>query len=456
MSKVIKITDEQWAMIEKLRQEVIDSLTDQPSDERVRAAVLDLWKAMGNDPVATLIADGPMTAAATLVRLLALYGKQRIVPQSLLLDAKMVDAVWSRELEDAQEMPLPPVVAVGSEAEAQTTLQGLLQHYSLERLAGELVEIAQAGVNAGVGGVTASVKAFEDLYATPDDETRRRNAAVAVVQAEEAGKLPAIAHAETAAVLPPCDMLQTMAYAMANKAGVARDVMRRLFARLDPAAVKAETAKIYQDLLKKAREQFYVSVWWRSWSGWYQGAKMLGVEFPEDVYNRFLNYTVCVPVIYANASVPVVARWPKEIHWKDGRLHNETGPSILFRDGWKLWTLEGFPVDEQIVMRPETQTVEQIEKEQNDDVRSIRIDRFGWPRYLKETGAQLVDHRENEVEGCYEALYRQGNGNLRFLVTCPTARIFSKGIEPDAGVETCAQAQDWLAGGKNFNVIART
>ena len=44
----------------------------------------------------------------------------------------------------------------------------------------------------------------------------------------------------------------------------------------------------------------------------------------------------------------------------DRRLHCNHGPAKRWRDGWSLWYLNGVTVDEQIVMRGETQSLEQI------------------------------------------------------------------------------------------------
>lgn len=139
---------------------------------------------------------------------------------------------------------------------------------------------------------------------------------------------------------------------------------------------------------------------------------------------------------------------------EEERLHCEDGPSVAWPDGTKLWDIHGIEVDEQIVMRPETQTVEQINKEESGDVRSIRIERFGWVRYLKETSARLIHNRKNEVEGTLEALYQSPTGENRLVVTCPTGRLFSLGVP--AAVTTCEQAANWLQGDKPFNIVGRT
>lgn len=136
------------------------------------------------------------------------------------------------------------------------------------------------------------------------------------------------------------------------------------------------------------------------------------------------------------------------------RLHNESGPAVRYRDGYSVWAIDGIRVNEKIVMHPETLTVKEINAEQNQDIRSIMINRFGWARYLQESNAECIDYRDNETEGTKEALYKSPLGGMRLVVTCPTGRIFALGLED--GVKTCAEAQVWLGGGRKFNVIGRT
>ena len=149
---------------------------------------------------------------------------------------------------------------------------------------------------------------------------------------------------------------------------------------------------------------------------------------------------------------------PSEIHFDENQeLHNDSGPAIVYRDGFKVWSINGKRVTEQIVMRPETLTIEQISSEQDLDMRSIMIDRFGWPRYLKETESECIDFRENLIENTKEGLYKSENGN-RMVVSCPTGRVFSLGVP--SNIATCEDAQVWLGNDTQsevkINVIART
>ena len=143
---------------------------------------------------------------------------------------------------------------------------------------------------------------------------------------------------------------------------------------------------------------------------------------------------------------------------EDGQLHDETAPAISWYCGTAGWYLHGIQVDEQIVMRPETQTLEQIDGEENADVRAIRIARFGWPRYLQVSGAERLHASFNAVSNTPEALYRTNAGELQLVAGCPTGRLFAMPIG-DPAVQTCQQAQNWLAGhpiDSPSRVISRT
>jgi hypothetical protein len=143
------------------------------------------------------------------------------------------------------------------------------------------------------------------------------------------------------------------------------------------------------------------------------------------------------------------------IHLDDqDRLHNESGPAVQYRDGFKIWAIEGHKVDEQLVMAPETQTIEQIDGESNGDIRAIRIERFGWPNYLAATNSLVVDRRDNDIEGTKEALYKSPRGDMRLVVSCPTGRVFCLGVPTE--ITSCEAAQKWFWPSQDVRIIGRT
>jgi hypothetical protein len=153
-----------------------------------------------------------------------------------------------------------------------------------------------------------------------------------------------------------------------------------------------------------------------------------------------------------------ILRKPKEIHWRSDEstgLHCDTGPAVFYSDFFKLWFIEGICVDEQIVMAPETQTIEQIEKEENEEIRRIRIKRFGWERFLKDSNAVIVESRRNDRDAQEEKLYKLGNGMKRISLIDPsTGRKYFLGVPRET--ETCQQAQNWMSHGLDKFAIHRS
>jgi len=159
---------------------------------------------------------------------------------------------------------------------------------------------------------------------------------------------------------------------------------------------------------------------------------------------------------WAYKNVDIVARRPTLLCWektgKSHRLHCDTGPAATWRDGWALWSIHGVAVDEQIVMRPQQQTIAEIERERNAEVKRIRIERFGWPRYLAETGAVVLHERRNDVDGTREALMQSNDGQVLLVCACPsTARVYAMRVSRE--IKLCQDAQRWLRGNGELRVV---
>ena len=111
-----------------------------------------------------------------------------------------------------------------------------------------------------------------------------------------------------------------------------------------------------------------------------------------------------------------------------------------------ICAIHGVRVPENVILSPSLQSIAEIEAERNEEVRRIRMERFGWPRYLSESGAFSIDSRINDVDGTRESLMRLKDGSLRLLCACrSTARVYAVGVPKE--VATCEQAQKWMVGG---------
>lgn len=200
---------------------------------------------------------------------------------------------------------------------------------------------------------------------------------------------------------------------------------------------------------------FYNSSWWQAWAGWYEGAKAIGVEFNKEKYEKLRNWCLHCTFVVPYDELCVYSDRPVSIKWDDSQLHCEDGPAILYSDGWSVWSIRGVRVNEQIVMRPETQTIQQINSEKNEEVRRIRIDRFGWMRYLEESESVVIDCGRNDIEATYEILANTPVGQ-RLITHCPsTGRRYSLAIAGEA-VTTREEAQRRLWGDKELFIVGRT
>lgn len=108
---------------------------------------------------------------------------------------------------------------------------------------------------------------------------------------------------------------------------------------------------------------------------------------------------------------------------------------------------QGVRVDERIVFRPETIALDEILKEQNAERRRVLLDRFGMPRFMKETKAKLLD--QDTDAGGPRQLLRVEMSDDEPLVTlscfCPSStRQYFLRVPPDT--ESCRQAAAWIAG----------
>lgn len=148
----------------------------------------------------------------------------------------------------------------------------------------------------------------------------------------------------------------------------------------------------------------------------------------------------------------------------DGELHNDEGPAVYWADGAKQYYIDGHELGylgELIVEKPEQLTLEHINGEENEEIKRLAIERYGWGRYLENIGATVVDRRENAVDNTIEALvairtkiYRRSWRSAtpeevtleqrKLILSCrSTARQYFLAV-PET-VKSCEEGQRWMA-----------
>lgn len=90
-----------------------------------------------------------------------------------------------------------------------------------------------------------------------------------------------------------------------------------------------------------------------------------------------------------------------------GRLHNTTGPAVVYADGWKIWAIRGIVVRGSAIESPETITLDDIANDTNSERRRVLVDLYGRDRFINENGAELI--HEDLFGKLYRVLLKEKN-----------------------------------------------
>lgn len=130
------------------------------------------------------------------------------------------------------------------------------------------------------------------------------------------------------------------------------------------------------------------------WSGYYSFYdyinKELNIVFENQAEWDMLLSLADFSMIYTFEQFCVISEKPISIHMVDKKLHNEFGPSIEYADGFKIYSLNGIRVPEELVMTPSAElSINLFQTETNADVKAEFIRKYGVERLLEH--GELVD-----------------------------------------------------------------
>ena len=163
---------------------------------------------------------------------------------------------------------------------------------------------------------------------------------------------------------------------------------------LPPSAMREA---IRRDWYRYIGGQFWVGGWW--WLGspsvvsYFR--EVCGLTLPDDLMDRALAYQATAESAcwwWPHRDFVMVSDRPLHIRRDDrGRLHSESGPAIVWPDGFGVWSWHGVRVDAEVIDTPaEAITAERITGERNAEVRRVLIERVGAERYVAMMGATKV------------------------------------------------------------------
>ena len=144
--------------------------------------------------------------------------------------------------------------------------------------------------------------------------------------------------------------------------------------------------------------------------------------------------------------VVAISDRPLEIQRDDvGRLHNEIGPSVVFRDGWSLHHWHGVLVPSEWIRDRSSLTPLIALTQENIEQRRAACEILGWAKVLGQLDATLIDHDDDPMIGDLLEVNLPDFGNAKFLkVVCGTGRTFALPVPPES--RTALEANAWTYG----------
>ena len=218
--------------------------------------------------------------------------------------------------------------------------------------------------------------------------------------------------------------------------------------------VDSVRASVWASVEASVVDMLYASHWsnWSAWCAFF--ADECGVDTSRAAGHIAISRECGWWAAYTD--VAIVQRRHTHLERDDrGRLHSETCMAVKYADGWGVWAINGTRVTEQIVLHPETLTVVQIKAEKNAEVRRVMRERFGEGRYLRETGARVIqmDHSGAHIGAAPRALMQDDEGR-RFLVGTDGSTARTYYMEVPATVRTCREAHVALCGFDEARIVS--
>jgi hypothetical protein len=197
------------------------------------------------------------------------------------------------------------------------------------------------------------------------------------------------------------------------------------------------------DQLGDLNNDWLLPLWHMAWAGWFEFAKLIGVQFDQSKYDLFTGYSKEVQFIIPYGGIVFLSEKPSIITWKDRRLHNDAGPSVLFdKDGYSLYCLSGVRVPEKLVVTPADQLdPEEWINHENAEVRAQFIRKFGIER-LKAYGETVDRMGDYELINLIKLFPRRNEYTPYLFMTNPsTGTIHAEGVNDEC--RTCKSALAW-------------
>jgi hypothetical protein len=147
------------------------------------------------------------------------------------------------------------------------------------------------------------------------------------------------------------------------------------------------------------KKNFYTNYWGQQdgyWIALYKFGQEIGVKYDNN-HQIFLDIfnDLCMSCgwLYFFEKVCIICDRPKVLRLNENKvLHCDGSHALEFRDGFKLWALNGITTNQYIAETPgEKLDIDLIANETNVELRSEILKKIGVDRYITKVGGEVID-----------------------------------------------------------------
>lgn len=196
----------------------------------------------------------------------------------------------------------------------------------------------------------------------------------------------------------------------------------------------------------QVRAQAWRAVWGQhdaGWLGFYDVMSALGVRGCERL-NGISDVARSAGWWWPFEGAVVLTERPRTLtRDAQGRLHSQTGPAIVYPDGWGVHVWHGTRVPAEWIERPAEVDATLGLTWPDMEQRRALVEILGWPRVLAGLASRDVDTHPTRTGEVLFEVDLPAEPAQRFLrVLCGTGRTFVLRVPPET--PTAQAAQDWI------------
>ena len=131
-------------------------------------------------------------------------------------------------------------------------------------------------------------------------------------------------------------------------------------------------------------ENYFGGSQWCGWKVFYDFCNKIGVQYSKkdkEILSLWMEEASECYWWFPFERIVFLSDRPTTLNLnKDGQLHHNTEPAMVFTDGYSLYYMNGVNVPSWIIENPEEITEEKIKEEDDENIKQIMLNRIGFGR----------------------------------------------------------------------------